>query len=126
MEKQKYQLEYFLKTDDKVLFNRLSTAGGLNEWFADNVKVQGKVFTFEWSGSEQVAEMVARKELKFVRFKWLDDEDENAFFEFRINIDELTGDLALIITDFCLPDELTDAKELWDTQISELRHVLGS
>ncbi len=126
MEKQKYQLEYTLKTSDKVLFNSLSTAGGLNEWFADNVKVQGKVFTFEWSDTQMVAEMTTRKELKFVRFRWTDEPDENIFFEFRINIDELTGDLALLITDFCEPGEFDDAKELWDTQINRLRHVLGS
>jgi hypothetical protein len=126
MEKQKYQLEYTLKTSDKVLFNRLSTAGGLNEWFADNVKVQGKIFTFVWTDSELVAEMTARKELKFVRYKWVDEPNDDIYFEFRINIDELTGDLALIITDFSEPDELVDAKELWDTQINRLRKVLGS
>ncbi len=124
MEKQKYQLEYTLKTSDKVLFNRLSTAGGLNEWFADNVKVQGKMYTFEWDNTEQVAEMVNKKDFKYVRFKWVNEDD--TYFEFRINIDELTDDLALIVTDFCEPDELDDSRELWDTQILKLRQVLGS
>jgi len=126
MVKEKYSLEFSLKSSTKVLFNRLSTAGGLNEWFADDVRVQGKKFTFVWDGSEQVAEMVNRKDLKYVRFHWDDDEDEKAYFEFKLNVDELTGDVALIVTDFAEPDEIKDSKELWESQINELKHILGS
>ncbi len=126
MSKEKYQSEYNIKSSVKILFNRLSTAGGLNEWFADDVRVLGKKYTFVWDGSEQQAEMINRKDLKYVRFHWLDDEDEKAYFEFKLVVDELTNDLALIVTDFAEPDEIEDAKELWDTQINELRHILGS
>lgn len=126
MAKEKYQIEYSLKTSDKVLFNRLSTAGGLNEWFADNVIVQGKIFTFEWSGAAQQAEMINKKELRYARFHWLNDDDDKTYFEFKISMDELTGDLALIVTDFAEPEEIEDAKELWDSQISKLKHILGS
>ena len=125
MEKEKYQLEFNINCSHKILFNRLSTAGGLNEWFADNVTVQGKTYTFEWSGTAQKAEMINRKDLRYVRFHWLDDEDDKAYFEFKLNIDELTGDIALIVTDFAEPDEVEDAKELWDTQVSGLKHILG-
>ncbi len=126
MVKEKYQIEFNIKSSLKVLFNRLSTAGGLNEWFADDVRVLGKKYTFVWDGSEQEAEMINRKDLKYVRFHWLEDEDEKTYFEFKLNVDELTGDLALIVTDFAEPDEVQDSKELWDSQISELRHILGS
>ncbi|MCK9206422.1 MAG: START-like domain-containing protein [Salinivirgaceae bacterium] len=126
MAKEKFQIEYPLKSSDRVLFNRLSTAGGLNEWFADNVIVQGKIFTFEWDGIEQQAEMINKKEFRSVRYHWLDDVDDKTFFEFRINVDELTGDLALVVTDFAEPDEIDDAKELWDTQVAALKHILGS
>lgn len=125
MTKEKYQLEYNITSSHKILFNRLSTAGGLQEWFADNVSVQGKIYTFEWSGTEQKAEMVNRKDMRYVRFHWLDDEDDKSYFEFKLNADELTGDLALIITDFAEADEVADAKELWDTQVGELKHILG-
>lgn len=126
MAKEKYILEYSINSSQKVLFNRLSTAGGLNEWFADNVKIHGKIFTFDWDGAQQDAEMINKKDQKYVRFRWVDEEDDKAYFEFKLNVDELTGDLALIVTDFAEPDELDDAKELWDTQIAELRHILGS
>ena len=45
---------------------------------------------------------------------------------FRINVEELTGDVALIITDFAGPEEKEDAIYLWDSQIAELKHLLGN
>ncbi len=123
--KTKFELEYTLNTSPKVLYSRLSSAGGLSEWFADDVRINGKVFTFIWGRSEQQAQMMLKKENKFARFHWLDDEDSKSYFEFRINIDELTGDVALIITDFAEDNDINDAKELWDTQIATLKRILG-
>ena len=124
MEKNKFELEYTLNTSPKVLYNRLSTPSGLSEWFADNVNLKGDVYTFHWEGSEQKAQILQKKDLKYVRFRWLED-DEEEFFEFRIKQDELTGDVALIITDFAEEDEKDDSIDLWDTQISELKHAIG-
>ena len=123
--KEKIELEYTLNTSPKVLFSRLSTPSGLSEWFADNVNLQGNVFTFVWEGSEQQAELVSMKEYKSIRFKWIDDKNSNNYFEFRINQDELTGGLALIITDFIEEDEKDETAELWDSQIAALKRVLG-
>ncbi len=123
--KTKYELEYTINTSPHVLFNRLSTAGGLCEWFADDVYVNGDIFTFIWEGTEQKARMTALKENKFVRFHWEDDDDPKSFFEFRINIDELTKDVALMVTDFAEDDEKDDAIDLWNTQIAELKRNLG-
>jgi len=122
----KYELEYTLNCSPKVLFTRLSTPEGLAEWFADDVSVEGDIFTFTWSKSESKARLTAIKENKFVRFEWLDRSDEESnYFEFRINIEELSGSLALIITDFADPEEKEDAVYLWDTQITDLKRVLG-
>jgi len=123
--KNKFELEYSLNTSPGVLFSRLSSASGLSEWFADNVNVNGNVFSFFWEGSEQQAEMIQMKENKSIRFKWINDADPKAFFEFRIDQDDLTGDAYLSITDFAEDNEKPDAVNLWDSQISELKHVLG-
>jgi len=124
--KNKYELEYTLNCSPKVLFSRLSTPEGLSEWFADNVTVEGDVFTFHWSKSESKARLATLRENKSVRFEWTDrDNRETNYFEFRIMIEELTGDLALIITDFAEPEEKEDAIYLWDTQIADLKRVLG-
>jgi uncharacterized protein YndB with AHSA1/START domain len=123
--KKKYELEYTINSSPRVLFNRLSTPGGLAEWFADDVNLQGKVFTFIWEKSEQQAEVIQRKDNKYIRFRWIGEEDENSYFEFRLTQDELTGDVSLLITDFAYEDEKDDATDLWDTQIAELKHVIG-
>lgn len=122
--KRKYELEYTINSSPKVLFNRLSTPSGLSEWFADDVNLKGSVYSFIWDGSEQKAEVVQRKDSKYIRFRWLSEEEEY-FFEFRLNQDELTGDVSLLITDFADEDEKDDAIDLWDTQIAELKHVIG-
>jgi len=121
---EKFELEYTLKTSARVLFNRLSTPAGLSEWFADDVNIKNGLFSFEWDGSEQFAEVVSKKDNKHMRFRWV-EEDENSYFEFKIQKDELTGDLALLITDFAEVDEKADATTLWDSQIAELKHVIG-
>ena len=48
------------------------------------------------------------------------------FFEFKIEMDEITKDVSLIITDFSEEDELEEAKLLWDSLVSDLKQVLGS
>lgn len=125
-QKVKYQLEYTFNSSPKVLYNRLSTPAGLAEWFAEDVNLKdGKIFIFLWDGGSQEAELISKRDLKSARFHWLDDEDEETYFEFKIEIDDLTGDVALIITDFAEESDLVDAHSLWDSQITELRHVLG-
>ncbi len=127
MAKTKYELEYDLSTSPKLIYTRLSTPSGLSEWFADNVKLNGKNFIFDWDGSEQEAKVVMKKANEYMRFKWLEDDEENeeSYFEFRITKDELTNDVSLIITDFAEDDEIDDSKDLWDQQISELKRAIG-
>ena len=125
--KTKYELEYMLNTSPSILFSRLSTPEGLSEWFADDVNLNKGKFTFLWEGAEQEASVIQKKANKFIRFQW-EEEDEvedEAYFEFRIHTDELTGDVALLITDFAEEGEKDDAIDLWDTQIAELKHAIG-
>ena len=124
MSKEKLEIEYIINISPSILFNRLSSPSGLSEWFADDVNLNGKVFTFIWNGSEQEAEQVLRKENRMVRYHWLDDDPE-IYFEFRINVDELTGDTALVVVDFAEPDEKEDTIELWNQQVDVLKHLLG-
>jgi uncharacterized protein YndB with AHSA1/START domain len=123
--KKKFELEYPINSSPQVLFNRLSTPAGLAEWFADDVNLQGVIYTFIWEKSEQQAEVIQRKDNKYIRFRWIGEEDRESYFEFRLNQDELTGDVSLMITDFAEDDETSDAVDLWDTQVAELKHVIG-
>ena len=124
MSKEKLEIEYIINISPSILFNRLSSPSGLSEWFADDVNLNGKVFTFIWNGVEQEAEQVLRKENRMVRYHWLEDDPET-YFEFRINVDELTGDTALVVVDFSEPDEKEDTIELWNQQVDVLKHLLG-
>lgn len=123
--KQKFELEYPMHTSPEILFTRLSTPGGLAEWFADDVNLDGKIYTFFWGKTEQQAETIMRKDCKYIRFRWLDDNSDKTYFEFRITQDDLTGDVSLLITDFSEEDEKNDAIDLWDTQIARLKHAIG-
>lgn len=122
--KSKYILEYTLKTSPKVLFERLSTPGGMSEWFADDVNIKNDIYTFIWNGSSQDAELLTLKPEKYVKYRWLDDKEKN-YFEFKLDIQDLTGEVTLVITDFAEEDELIEAKELWNHSVSELKHALG-
>ncbi len=119
------QQEYLLKTSPPVLFNRISSAPGLAEWFADNVEVEGGIYKFYWADTAQEAEIVKMIPNESIRFRWLDSNFPGEF-EFSIVIDDLTGDLALIVSDNINEDEEEDTKILWDSQVSKLKQVIGS
>ncbi|MGY8941792.1 MAG: START-like domain-containing protein [Flavobacteriales bacterium] len=128
MDKVKFQVEYPINSSRGVLFNTFSTPSGLAEWFCDDVNIKHDVHTFLWDGSKESARLVSKKRDEFIKFKWLEDEEQGiqSFFEFRIKIDDLTGDTALVITDFAEEDEVEDSKELWEAQMVRLKQVLGA
>ena len=127
MEKELFQIEFPINSSKGVLYNLMSTPSGLAEWFCDDVNIKKDVHTFLWDGSEEVARLVSKKKDEFIKFKWLEAEEdgENTFFELRIRVDDMTGERAIIVTDFADEDEVDDAKELWTAQLEKLRRVLG-
>ncbi len=125
-EKEKFQREYIIRSSPRVLYSHISTPSGLSEWFADNVTIKDGVYTFHWEDSDEAARLLGKKDKEYTRFQWLEDEGTDCFLELRIKIDSLTKEVALIITDFAEPDEVEEASMLWDSQIEELKHVIGS
>ncbi len=126
-EKIRYELEYILKTSSKILFNCISTPSGLSEWFSDDVNIhKDGTFTFFWDGSEEQAMLLQKKAGELMRFQWLDDEDTDCYFEFKIQIDPLTKEVALLVTDFAEEDEKDEAVLLWNNQVSSLKQALGA
>ena len=124
-EKIKYELEFPIHASPNMLYQYISSASNLSEWFADNVNSRGKIFSFFWDGVEEKAELISFKNNKYVRFKWLDNDDDS-FFEINIVVDELTKDVSLVVFDFAEEDEVDEGKMLWESQISDLKHVIGS
>src|SRR5665213_350902 len=120
----KYQTEIEIHASPKILFPYLSTSSGLSEWFAKKVNESAGEFTFSWDGSQKKARLVSKRENQSVKFHWIDDPDET-FFEIEIIQDDITSDVALLITDFCLPGEREEDSLLWESQIHDLMHVVG-
>ncbi len=125
-DKVEYTMEFVVKASPKMLYKFLSTPSGLSEWFADNVNSRGKKFVFIWDGSEETANLLSKKTDKYIRFKWEEDEDSDSFFEFKLDTDDLTNDVSLIITDYAEEDEIEEAQLLWESQINSLLHAIGS
>ena len=128
MEKLKFQVEYPVNSSKGVLFTMFSTPSGLAEWFCDDVNIKQDVHTFVWDGSEESARIISKKREDFIKFRWIEDEEAGipSFFEFRIKIDDMTGDTAIVITDFAEEDEIESSKELWGAQVDRLKQILGA
>lgn len=126
MKKEKFHIEYvFDKVSKRSLWNHLTTPPGLSSWFADDVDVRGETYIFSWDKTQEEAKVIYIKPDVCVRYQWADEEDINVYFEFRIHTIELTGAVALEITDFAEPSEKMDAISLWDSQVEELKRTLG-
>lgn len=126
--KLRYELEFPLNSSAQLLYQYISTPSGLSEWFADNVNSRGEFFTFIWNGSEEKARLSSKKSGEKVKFRWVDDagKDTDFYFELRILEDEITKDVSLMVVDYAEEDEIEEAKRLWENQISDLKHVIGS
>lgn len=125
-DKVKYEMEFPIKASPSLLYQYISTPSGMSEWYADNVNSRGEYYTFIWDGSEEKAKLLGKKSGERIKFRWMDDIDTEYFFELRIQVDEITKDVSLMITDFAEEDEVDEGKMLWENMISELKQILGS
>jgi uncharacterized protein YndB with AHSA1/START domain len=124
----RYELEFPLSSSPQLLYQYISTPSGLSEWFADNVNSRGEFFTFIWNGSEEKARLSSKKTGEKVKFRWVDEnnKDTDFYFELRILEDEITKDVSLMVVDYADEDDMDEARLLWENQISDLKHVIGS
>jgi len=127
-DKTKFEIEFPIHASPQLLYQYISTPSGLSEWFSDNVNSRGELFTFIWDDSEEQAKLLSKKSGERVKFRWTADEEDglSCYFEIRIQVDEITKDVSLMVTDFAEDDEVDEAKMLWENQISDLKQVLGS
>lgn len=124
--KNQFQMEFPIRSSLRILYNQISSPDGLSEWFADNVNLRGKMYTFFWDGDEQEAELLTKKNNQNIKFRWL-DEPTDTYFELRIEVDEITQDISLMVTDFAEDEEdEEEVKLLWEKQIEKLRQSIGS
>ncbi len=128
IQKEKFQLEYVLRTSPKVLEQMLTTADGLSQWFADEVLIENDVYTFQWDSSEEEARLISKKNTEFIRWQWISDEEEGfeTYFELKYMVDAMTKNVILLVTDFAEKGEEDAIKRLWEAQVLELRRHIGA
>lgn len=120
-----YSLEFPVRCSPSILYEFLSTPVGLQEWFADKVDQRDTTFYFSWNGSVDTAEVVEQAENEFIRYRW-DYYTDDEYFEFRIEQSSITNETILKITDFADKIDLKDQERLWNSQVSDLKHRIGS
>ena len=95
-DKVKIEMEFVIQASPQLLYQYISTPSGLSEWFADNVNSRGELFTFIWDGSEETAKLLSKKSGERIKFRWLSDDEDGTsnYFELKIQVDEITKDIA--------------------------------
>ena len=125
MKRVQINLEFIFRASPTILYNFLTTPACLIRWFCDEADITGDIYTYTWSGSEEVAELVDDIQEQRLRFKWEDADDEEEYLEFRMMKSPVTNTSTLEITDYCDEDEVEDTKALWTSQMKTLQSVTG-
>lgn len=122
----KFEIEIVIRASAELLYEFFVTPSGLSEWFCDDVNIRNGIYTFVWDGQLQQARLLKTIEEHLVRYQWVEKTD-GSYFEFKIQKDDLTNDISLIITDFANDkSDQESAKLLWQSQVDKLLHVMGS
>lgn len=124
MKKQKFVIDYIIKSSPTILYDFITSPPGLSQWFADSVEETETELHFWWNGYKEIAQILEDEHLSHIKFKMEDRLDEE-YTELRISKSEVTDDTILIITDFAEPDEIDDQKRLWNRQIDILKMKIG-
>ncbi|MDD2315104.1 MAG: START-like domain-containing protein [Proteiniphilum sp.] len=128
MSREKFHIEFLMGNASlSSLWRMVSQIDGLSEWFADEVSMDEteSIYTFNWGKSQNQAFIVNQKPLASIRYRWIDDEEEQCYFEFSLHKLDLSGEMTLEITDFAEPDEKGDSIALWESQVDEMKRRLG-
>ncbi|MEO8588521.1 MAG: START-like domain-containing protein [Flavobacteriales bacterium] len=124
--KERVTIEFMVQSSPAVLYEMISSPSGFAEWYCTDVNVRGDQYTFIWPDEEEATTLIGRKLGEVIRFHRNDDDDEASYFEFRVRIDGMTNEVALIVTDHAWPAEVEETRNLWSSQIASLLRVLGA
>ncbi|MBQ8989078.1 MAG: SRPBCC domain-containing protein [Prevotella sp.] len=132
MGKQRIDIEYPLNTrSTNIVWEQISSAHGLGRWLADRVTEEDGTFTFTWGEpwtqqDVRTASLVEYVKNDRIKLKWdYDGEDDDSFWEMRIEKSELTHTLTLIITDFAEDDDVEGLRILWESNLDRLHRASG-
>jgi len=124
MAKEIFEIDYILRTSPKILYDFVKTPTNLSQWFCDKCDNIGDEYIFQWKGYKEKAVLIDDIEDELVAFHW-EDSDDDEYFEFSIQQNEISGDTVLIINDFAERSEIEDQKLWWENQIQKLQRMIG-
>ncbi len=125
MAKTAFEIDFIIKSSPKILYDFIKQPTHLSQWFCERCDTKGEEYIFMWSGYSERAILIDDIEEELVAYQWK-NADEDEFFEFAIQVNEISGDTVLIITDFAEDNEVEDQKMWWENQIVKLKRAMGS
>ena len=130
--KKRLNIEYPLTTKSaNIVWEQIGTIHGLRRWLADRVEEQtNDVISLTWgepwtNHHTLEARILDRQKNSFIRLQWINEEDPEAYWEMRIGRSELTDELCLYVSDYALPEDIDDLRDLWDGNMERLHQVSG-
>jgi uncharacterized protein YndB with AHSA1/START domain len=125
MKRVKIECEFIVKASPTLLYQFITTPACLVRWFCDTVEIDEELYSFSWNGAYEDAELVDDIEDERIRFKWLDADDADEYFEFKMYKSDVTLETILEITDFCDKGDEKSTRDLWASQVTALRQECG-
>jgi len=130
MSKELFTTEFEINASTKMLYSYISTASGLSQWMADDVKLdEDKNFNFIWEGEDHKAKMVSHRINHYVKFEFIPANDEDmedpAYFELRLEKSELTESVFIRINDYSDMEDLDELEDLWHGLVDQLKETVG-
>lgn len=125
MKRVSFKMEFLFRASPPILYQFFTTPNCLIRWFCDEVDITGEVYTFTWEGADEIAELAEDKENERIRFKWEDADSDDEYLEFKFEKSPVTNETILILTDFCDDDEIDDQRQLWESQMKQLKQETG-
>ncbi|MCX2744339.1 START-like domain-containing protein [Mangrovivirga sp. M17] len=126
MNKNTFTTDFEINASPKMLYPYLNTAGGLAQWFADDVSLDGdKNFLFSWDGEENKAKLTGQRSNIYVKYEFLDEDEEPSYIEFKLEVNELTQATFLVITDHSSNFDNEELFEMWEQMVGALKEIVG-
>ena len=131
-----FTTEFEIRSSHKVLYPYMSTAAGLEQWFAEKVTIlpDGR-FDFQWDGESHPAERTSHRLNKSVRFEFLengingknaDDSSEKNYVEMKLEMSDLTQSTFLRVVDYSQNMDEDELSAVWGGLIDSLKEIVGS
>lgn len=131
MRKVKISIERPLRSrSESIIWKLISTPSGLSRWIAEQVTQEGNSLVFTWGKPGQVYETRQARILDVeknaaIRFLWEDEDDPEAYTEIAMVKLDVTGEIALCITDFSDPDDIESMTYMWNHDLDRLQNKMG-